>query len=75
MLLDSPEPIRLLTGCEVLAYASFEHGQGHVIVDDGQWLLVVRGRVKAHISAEALAALRELPDDPRDYEPYRREAL
>jgi hypothetical protein len=72
MLLKDPKTVKFKNSGEpVTAYAEFNGGSSHVVVDDGCWVVLNDGVPAAWIFPEAMAVLRQLPDSPRNYAPYR----
>ena len=71
MLLETLKKVRLHNGGDAIAVAEFNNGYSHVVVDDHCWVVVNGGYPSAHLYREAMAVLKQLPDHPNDYGPYR----
>lgn len=60
----------LNNGSVQVAVASFGDGGWKVIVKNGGYSIVRQGQITDEISYEAMAVLKQLPDDPRFHLPY-----
>jgi hypothetical protein len=55
----------------LVAVCSFLNRNAHIVVNQGCWGVVHRGVLMDRVYSEALAILKQLPDKPDDYQPYR----
>lgn len=54
-----------------ITVAEFNNGFSHIAIDDHCYLLLNDKKPSYHIFDEALEVLKQLPNNPDDYEPYR----
>lgn len=71
MLLPKLKSVRLSSGGIVPAVAEFNNGYSFIVVDDGCWCVVNGNEFSAWVFPEATAVLKQLPDSPDEYGPYR----
>lgn len=63
--------IELKNGETAIAFVEFNEGNSHIIVDGGCWVIINGKGMSPWIFTEAAIALRSLPCNPHEYEPYR----
>jgi len=64
--------IKEMDGGKWTSVAELNDGYTHISVDDHCWTVTNNGVLTSHIFKEAMQALKQLPDSPDDYEPYKR---